>query len=155
MPRDPLTFRPGGRRSCRGERMDIGNYLQKSIQILQLDADAIRDVSKDEDALLPALIFFAVSGLAIGAGRYSFETLIFGPILLTLLSFVIVGLLNILARLFGGSASFLELYRPLGLAPDRNPRRVHREWAAVKAVADPHSTGASCAVWPVTGPCAR
>ena len=88
--------------SEQGDRMDFGNYLQQSIQILQLDTDAIRDVSKDEDALLPALIFFAVSGLAIGAGRHSFETLIFGPILAALLSFVFVGLLNILSRLFGG-----------------------------------------------------
>lgn len=102
--------------SEQSERMDFGNYLQQSIQILQLDTDAIREVSKDEDALLPALIFFAVSGLAIGAGRYSFETLIFGPILVTLLSFVFVGLLSILSRLFGGSASFLALYRPIGLA---------------------------------------
>ena len=102
--------------SEQGERMNFGYYLQQSIQVLQLDSDAIRDVSKDEDALLPALIFFAVSGLAIGAGRYSFETLIFGPILVTLLSFVFVGLLNILSRLFGGTARFLDLYRPLGLA---------------------------------------
>ena len=102
--------------SKQSDRMDFGNYLQQSIQILQLDSDAIQDVSKDEDALLPALIFFAVSGVAIGASRYSFETLIFGPILATLLSFVFVGLLNILSRLFGGSASFLNLYRPLGLA---------------------------------------
>ena len=110
--------------SEQGERMNFGHYLQQSIQVLQLDSDAIRDVSKDEDALLPALIFFAVSGLAIGAGRYSFETLIFGPILVTLLSFVFVGLLNILSRLFGGTARFLDLYRPLGLADHALARSV-------------------------------
>jgi hypothetical protein len=42
--------------------------------------------------------------------------MIFGPILATLLSFVVVGLLSVLARLFGSSASFLEIYRPLGVA---------------------------------------
>ncbi len=112
----PMIAEQTSSESEQSERMNFGHYLQQSIQVLQLDSDAIRDASKDEDALLPALIFFAVSGLAIGAGRYSFETLIFGPILVTLLSFVFVGLLNILSRLFGGTARFLDLYRPLGLA---------------------------------------
>ena len=102
--------------SKRGVRMDFGSYLQKGIQILQLDIETIRSVSKDEDALVPALLFFAVAGLAIGAGQYSFHALVFGPILVTLLSFVLIGILNVLSRLFGSKSSFLELYRPLGLA---------------------------------------
>lgn len=99
-----------------GERMDLGNYLQKGLQILQLDVKTIRDASRDEDALLPALLFFALAGLANGAGQFNFRVMIFGPILATLLSFVLIGLLSVLSRLFGSSASFLELYRPLGLA---------------------------------------
>ena len=99
-----------------GERMDLGNYLQKGLQVLQLDVKTIRDVSQDENALLPALLFFALAGLANGAGQFDFRVMIFGPILATLLSFVLVGLLSVLSRLFGSSASFLELYRPLGLA---------------------------------------
>lgn len=102
--------------SSEGERMDLGNYLQKGLQILQLDVHAIRETSKDEDALLPALLFFALAGLANGAGQLSFRVMIFGPILATLLSFVLVGLLSVISRLVGSSASFLELYRPLGLA---------------------------------------
>lgn len=96
--------------------MDFGNYLQQGMQILQLDVNAIRKASADEDALLPALLFFALAGLANGAGQFSFRGMIVGPILATLLSFVLVGLLSVLARLFGSTASFLELYRPLGLA---------------------------------------
>lgn len=96
--------------------MDLGNYLQKGIQILQLDTKAVRAVYDDEDALLPALIFFAVAGLANGAGQFDFRVMIFGAILATLLSFVLVGILHVLARLFGSTASFLELYRPLGVA---------------------------------------
>jgi hypothetical protein len=103
-------------KSVQGVRMDLGNYLQKGIQILQLDVETIKATSKDEDALLPALLFFALAGLANGAGQFSFRGAVFGPILATLLSFVIVGLLNVLSRLFGGTASFLELYRPLGVA---------------------------------------
>ncbi len=99
-----------------GEHMDFGTYLQKGLQILQLDVKTIRDTSKDEEALLPALLFFAVAGLANGAGQFSFRVMIVGPILATLLSFVIVGLLSVLSRLFGSTATFLELYRPLGLA---------------------------------------
>lgn len=102
--------------SAQGVSMDLGNYLQKGIQILQLDVQAMKKTSKDEEALLPALLFFALAGLANGAGQFSFRGMVFGPILATLLSFVIVGLLNVLSRLFGGTASFLELYRPLGIA---------------------------------------
>lgn len=99
-----------------GERMDLGNYLQKGLQILQLDPKSIGDASRDEDALLPALLFFALGGVANGAGQFDFRVMVFGPILATLLSFVLVGLLSVLSRLLGSHASFLELYRPLGLA---------------------------------------
>jgi hypothetical protein len=84
----------------RGERLDLGRYLQQSIQILQLDVGTINRVSHDEEALLPALLFFAVAGLASGAGQFSFRGMIFGPIVATILSFVLVGLLSVLSRLF-------------------------------------------------------
>ncbi|MFQ5790311.1 MAG: YIP1 family protein [Acidobacteriota bacterium] len=96
--------------------MDFGSYLQKGIQILQLDRSAIRAVYRDEEALLPAMLFFAVGGLASGVGQFSFRGIIFGVLLMTVVSFVIVGMLQVLARLFGGTATFLELYRPLGIA---------------------------------------
>jgi Yip1 domain len=106
----------GSDRGDRGERLDFGSYLQQAIQILQLDVGTIHRVSRDEEALLPALLFFAVAGLANGAGQFSFRGMIFGPIVATILSFVLVGLLSVLSRLFGGSAEFLDLYRPLGVA---------------------------------------
>ena len=100
----------------RGERLDLGGYLQKGVQILQLDLKTIDALSRDEEALLPALLFFAVAGLANGAGQFSFRGMVFGPIVATLLSFVFVGLLSVLSRVFGGSGEFLDLYRPLGVA---------------------------------------
>jgi hypothetical protein len=96
--------------------MELGAYLQKGIQILQLDTSAIREVYRDEEALVPAILFFAIGGVASGVGHFSFRGMVFGVLLMTLVSFVIVGLLHVLARLFGGTASFLELYRPLGTA---------------------------------------
>lgn len=102
--------------ASRASRMDLGSYLQKGLSVLQLDTETIRDVGKDEDALVPALLFFALAGIANGAGQFSFSGMVFGAILVTLLSFVLVGLLNVLSRLVGGTASFLEIYRPLGIA---------------------------------------
>jgi hypothetical protein len=96
--------------------MDFAGYLQKGIMILQLDTDTIRDVYRDEEALVPAIAFFAIGGLASGVGHFSFRGIVFGMLLMTLVSFVAVGLLHVLARLFGGTASFLELYRPIGAA---------------------------------------
>ncbi|MGH9323991.1 MAG: YIP1 family protein [Vicinamibacteria bacterium] len=102
--------------SDRSERMYFGSYFQKAVQILQLDEKTIEEVAHDEEALLPALLFFAIAGLANGAGQFSFRGMIFGPVVATLLSFVVVGLLSVLSRLFGGDAVFLDLYRPLGVA---------------------------------------
>lgn len=96
--------------------MDLGASLQRAVQILQLDGKTIETVSRDEEALLPALLFFAIAGLANGAGQFSFRGMVFGPIVATLLSFVFVGLLSVLSRLFGGKGDFLDLYRPLGVA---------------------------------------
>jgi hypothetical protein len=96
--------------------MDLVGYFQKAIQILQLDLRTIEQVSRDEEALLPALLFFAIAGLANGAGQFSFRGMIFGPIVATLLSFVLVGLLSVLSRLLGSDSQFLEVYRPLGVA---------------------------------------
>lgn len=97
-------------------REDLGGYLQRGLQILQLDGGAIKQASRDEDALLPAILFFALAGVANGAGQFSFRGMIFGAIVSTLLSFVLAGLVNVVARLAGGHQSVLELYRPLGLA---------------------------------------
>jgi hypothetical protein len=102
--------------SERIDRMDFGGYLQQGLRVLQLDVRAVKQAARDEEALLPALLFFAVAGLANGAGQFSFRGMIFGPIVATLLSFVLVGLLSVIARLFGGRAEFLDLYRPLGVA---------------------------------------
>ena len=103
--------------SGQGERrMDIGGYLQRGIQILQLDEHAVREAEKDEDALLPAMGFFAIAGLASGVAQFSFRGMLIGAVLATILSVVLVGILHVLSRLFGASSSFLELYRPLGLS---------------------------------------
>jgi hypothetical protein len=118
MIRQERTEVPSGGESDRerSESLDFGNYFQKAVQILQLDIPTINQVSRDEEALVPALLFFAVAGLANGAGQFSFRGMIFGPVVATLLSFVFIGLLSVLARLFGGSGEFLDLYRPLGVA---------------------------------------
>lgn len=110
---EPAGLHAGAKQSL---AMDYASYLQKGMQILQLDKSAVAEVSRDEDALVPAMVFFGLAGLANGAAQFSFRGMIFGAIVAALLSFVIVGLLNVLARLFGGTANFLELYRSLGVA---------------------------------------
>lgn len=96
--------------------MDFGSYLQKGLQILQLDGETIRSVYRDEDALVPGIIFFAVAGVAGGVAQFSLSGMLFGLVMSTLLSFVVVGILNVLAQLFGARCTFLELYRPIGIA---------------------------------------
>ena len=96
--------------------LDFGAYLQKGLQILQLDARTILSVHRDEDALVPGILFFAVAGVAGGVAQFSLSGMLFGLVMSTLLSFVVVGILNVLAQLFGAKCSFLELYRPIAIA---------------------------------------
>lgn len=107
-----VSVRDGDRHA----QMDLAGYLQKGLQVLQMDRSVIRAVSRDEEAILPAILFFAVAGFASGLGQFSFRAIVLGSLMVTLISFVTVGLLHVLARVFGSTATFLELYRPLGLA---------------------------------------
>ena len=101
--------------------MGLMGYLRKGIEIAKLNRDAVSEVAADGGAFIYAVIFFGIGGLAAGLGglmvRPAFGLLmvIGGPVLHIATSFIWVGLLYIVARMFGGKGGYLEYYTALGV----------------------------------------
>ncbi|MBN2457528.1 YIP1 family protein [Candidatus Woesearchaeota archaeon] len=96
--------------------MGFKEYVMQGIDILKLDSKAINKAAKDPDATKMALLFIAIAGVASAIGAWNFVGIIFVPIITVIMAFVSVGVLHLLAKLFGGSGSYMELFRPLGIA---------------------------------------
>ncbi len=99
--------------------MDFKGYIMKGIEIVKLNKDVAEEVSKDENAFAPAMAFIAIGGLASGIGAIlrggSVMLIVGAPILAVLFSFVGVGILYLLARLFGGTGDYKGYYTALGI----------------------------------------
>lgn len=98
--------------------MDFKGYLGKGWEIVKLNRDAAGDVAGDENSFGPAVLFFAIGGLAGGLGGAAISgglTIIMAPIFAVAWSFVSVGILYGLARLFGGTGGFRGYYSAMGI----------------------------------------
>ncbi len=97
--------------------------------ILKLDVEAIREAAGDEELTASAVIVVAIAGVASAIGTlHIFPGILTNPIMTVVGSFIGVGILFLLAKLFGGTGNFLSYYRPLGLA-------YALQWVAVIPVA--------------------
>ncbi|MFH2021334.1 MAG: Yip1 family protein [archaeon] len=90
-------------------------YFKEGIEILKLGAKTMEKVAKDEKATYYAIAFFAIAGLAQAIGTFNLFGLVTLPIMEVVFSFVGVGIIHLLAKLFGGKAKFMELYRTNGI----------------------------------------
>jgi len=98
--------------------MDLKAYVMKGIELVKLNGEMAETVAADEEAFVPAVIFYAVGGLAAGIGAAftgSFSMIIYGPIAGVVFSFIGVGILYLIAKLFGGTGDFVSYYRALGV----------------------------------------
>jgi len=112
---------------------DFKKYFSSALDIVKLNPKEIIKVAKDKDATLWGLIFVVVAGLAtaIGAlitngikmpilyrttlGMPKFSDIVVMPIGYLLWTFIFIGILWVLAKLFGGKARFVEHYRAQSL----------------------------------------
>ncbi len=101
--------------------MTFKEYLSKGLEIVKLNRDAASEVAAQEDAFGMAILFFAIGGLAAGLGSvmtklgFGFFTVIFFPAAHVIGSFVWVGVLYLLSKLFGGTGTYREHYSALGI----------------------------------------
>jgi len=98
--------------------MDFKGWLSKGWAITRLDRDAAELVARDPVSFWPAVLFFAIGGLAEGIGASAFSagsSVVFAPVLSVLASFIGVGLMHLVALVLGGKAGFRSYYGALGI----------------------------------------
>lgn len=100
--------------------MDFGRWISEAVEVLKLDEDAIRRSAADHEATLPAFVFVLIASVAGAIGNLvgfagfnpaALGFIVVGPIMF----FVFLAIFWAIARLFGGTASFGEHFRPTGL----------------------------------------
>ncbi|MBI1865311.1 MAG: YIP1 family protein [Nitrospirae bacterium] len=100
--------------------MDIKAYIMRAIEIVKLNGDAAKEAAADEQGLVPGILVVAVGGLASGISsllfHHSVSAIIVSPIVAVVFSFIGVGIVHLLASLFGGKGDYLSLYRAMSLA---------------------------------------
>ena len=98
--------------------------VKQAVEIVKLNGKAAVNVSKDKNATLMGILIVIIggtlSGIANLAGAFDPYIKGMGKILLVILAsmvvgliffFVSVGIIHLLARLFGGKAGYMELFR--------------------------------------------
>jgi len=96
--------------------MGFGDYVKRGIEIVKLDSSAVMHASRDANAFSMGLLVLLIAGIASAIGQLNLFGIIINPIGTIIGAFVWVGILHIFALLFGGRASYSELFRPLALA---------------------------------------
>lgn len=95
--------------------MDFMGYVKEGIEIVKLNKKSISKIAKDKNAFKWAMIFFLIGGVASAIGQLNMLGIVIFPIFALVLSFISYGVLHLLAKLFGGTASFREFYSASGI----------------------------------------
>ena len=90
--------------------------VKQAVEIVKLNGKAAVNVSKDKNATLMGILIVIIggtlSGIANLAGTFDLLLVILAPMVVGLIFFFVsVGIIHLLARLFGGKAGYMELFR--------------------------------------------
>ena len=89
--------------------------VKQAVEIVKLNGKAAVNVSKDKNATLMGILIVIIggtlSGIANLAGTFDLLLVILAPMMILISFFVSVGIIHLLARLFGGKAGYMELFR--------------------------------------------
>lgn len=97
--------------------MDFGKIVEKALSILQLKEDVIKEVSEKPEYLTFSILIVAIAGLASSIGSFKFiPGIITGPIVAVIGFFIGVGILWIIAKIFGGKGDYLSYFKPLAMS---------------------------------------
>ena len=90
--------------------------VKQAVEIVKLNGKAAVNVSKDKNATLMGILIVIIggtlSGIANLAGTFDLLLVILASMVVGLIFFFVsVGIIHLLARLFGGKAGYMELFR--------------------------------------------
>ena len=91
--------------------MAFTDSIKQAVEIVKLNGKVAENVSKDKNATLMGLLIIAIGGILGQVLSLEIATIIFTLMFLIIGYFIIVGIMHILARLFGGKAKYIELFR--------------------------------------------
>jgi len=93
--------------------MDFMKSLKEAIDILKLNKKSIEKVAKDKGATTAGILILIIGGFIGGIVGKDWFLIGVIPIITIIFSFIGIGILHLIARLFGGKAEFIQLYRVL------------------------------------------
>lgn len=97
--------------------MNFIDHIKEGANIVKLDKKAIRKIAKDRKATNAGIIILLIAGLLSVVGLYNIEgyyqVLIMAPLFMLVFFVLGTGLLHVFVRLFGGQATYPELFRVL------------------------------------------
>lgn len=96
--------------------MTFVDYIKQGIEIAKLNTSALGKVSKDNNATGMAFLFIAIAGACSAIGMFDPVGIIIQPIFMIIAMLIVVGVLHILALIFGGKGTYMGLFKPLGIA---------------------------------------
>lgn len=96
--------------------MGFVEYVKTAWEIITLKEPAINSAADDEKATMWSIVFVILAGAAMAIGGLNPLGIIVLPIFCLIGSFVWTAVLWVFAKIFGGKGTYMETYRPLGLA---------------------------------------
>jgi hypothetical protein len=108
-------------------KMGFGESIKNALSIVTLKGDVMQKVSAS-DVVGYAFLILVIAGLAGAVGQtlmglilgtlelVSFLAFITGPIFAVIGTFIGVGILHIIALIFGGQAKYMDLFKPMAFA---------------------------------------
>ncbi|MBS3125693.1 YIP1 family protein [Candidatus Woesearchaeota archaeon] len=94
--------------------MTFKEGVSRALAIIKLDGAAVDDTARDSSATGMAFLIAILAGVANAIGSLMLPGLIILPIMMVVGLLVSTLVLWIIAMIFGGRASFMELLRPIG-----------------------------------------
>ena len=89
-------------------KIDFVNSVKQAIEIVKLNGKVAENVSKDKNATLMGVLIIIIGGILGQITGLNILVIIPSLVILIIGYFIVVGILHIVARLFGGQAKYIE-----------------------------------------------
>lgn len=93
--------------------MGFGSHLKDAFGAVTFKTASIKRLAKDKTSFGYGILILALAGVASGLGLLNIWLAVIMPFVAVLLTFIGVGVLHVLAILFGGKGKYRELFHAL------------------------------------------
>ncbi|MCH8004073.1 MAG: YIP1 family protein [Nanoarchaeota archaeon] len=97
-------------------KISFVDSIKQAIEIVKLNGKVAENVSKDQNATLMGILIIAIGGFLSQITGLNILVIVSSLVILIIGYFIVVGILHIVARLFGGQAKYIEYFRAVSYA---------------------------------------